>query len=420
MKKKILLMTGITTGCFALIVSAGVMSSNYKSFVKINGEGPTYVLNVNRSATASEVSSGEMSVNTDGGSPIVFGFDSASTSSGVVSLASYGTFFNKTCITGLSKIEGTISSGKAIVKYGIHPEVLTFGGDLIDSSVNNGEFTINLDTPSDYFKLDCYGGTCAIENLKFTYSCANAYDLGFTTGTAYFSESVVNPKSSYKHFSYFTKTTTTHQLALRSDANRATGKVDVTIGDGTNPTVSGASDWRIVDVGHGIYFVDMRISSMGAGQNNLPAQNVDFRTSGTQHAKVAILDPTSFNYYAAESGDLTIDFSNLEAETFDDVTTSDKVVHFYTNTHSKFMFELRAGATRRTNKCTLTIGDGSNPATSGLSAGWSISYVGDGTYLVNVPVNKMGNNSSGTIDHFTLRTTGSGGGPINYADIVIN
>ena len=409
----------------ALVIGATFIASNQTRFIKINGDPNEYVLNVNRSATASEITAGEMSVDTTGGSPITFGFDSdkASVSSGVITLASYGTFFNKTSITGLSKIEGTIASGQAIVTYGIHPEVLSFGSVKIDSSVNNGEFTINLSAPSDYFKLDCGGGDCIIEELKFTYSCSNAYAFSYSTsGNAEFSEPIVNPNYSYKRFTYYTTTTTAHEIALRcGDGNRATGKVTVTIGDGTNPTVSVGSgdDWRIVDVGNGVYFVDIRIGAMGVGQNTDPAVNANFRTSNTAHANVAILDPYSFNSLDG-SGDTAAN-STIASNAISNPSTATEVIHFYTNTHTKFMFELRNGsAGRRTNKCTLTIGDGTAPATSGLSAGWSISYVGNETWLVSIPVNKMGSTGSGDVASVVFRSTGSGGGPVNYADILVD
>ena len=426
MKRKHIFMLGITSGCLALVIAAGVVSSNFRKLANVNGDN-TYILNVNRSATASEISAGEMSIDTAGGAPITFGFDSdkASTSSGVISLSSYGTFFNKTCITGLSKIEGTISSGGAILTYGIHPEVLSFGSARIESSVNNGEFSIDLSAPSDYFKLDCYGGSCAIESLKFTYACENNYVFDYSTsGNAVFSEPVINPNYSYKRFTYYTTVTTAHEIALRSDdGNRATGKVTITIGDGTNPTVSVGSasdgDWRIVDVGNGVYFVDIRIGAMGAGQNTNPAVNANFRTSGTAHANVAILDPWTFN--SLDGSKDTPGTSTIASNAISDPSTASEVIHFYTNTHTKFMFELRNGsAGRRTNKCTLTIGDGTNPATSGLSAGWSISYVGNETFLVNVPVNKMGSTGSGDIASVVFRSTGSGGGPVNYADILVD
>ena len=426
MKRKLLFMVGITSSCFALVIGAGVISANHDRFIKANGENNTYVLNVNRSATAAEISAGQMSVNTAAGSSIAFGFDAdkASASSGVIALDTYGTFFNTTAITGLSKIEGTISSGQAILTYGIHPEVLSFGSARLDSATNNGEFIVNLSSPSDYFKLDCFGGNCVIEDLKFTYACTNAYAFSYSTsGNFDFAEPIVNPNYSYKRFTYYTTMRDTHEIALRcSDGNRATGKVNVTIGDGTNPTVSvgtAGTDWRIVDVGGGVYFVDIRIGAMGVGQKTDPAVNANFRTSGTPHANVAILDPYTFTALDG-SKDITAN-STIANNAIENPAAATEVIHFYTNTHTKFMFELRNGAAgRRTNKCTLTIGDGTAPATSGLSAGWSISYVGNETWLVNVPVNKMGSTGSDAVASFVFRATGSGGGPVNYADILVN
>lgn len=427
MKRKNVFIIGFTISCFVFSAAAMVLNLNPNNkIVNVDGEGNTYVLNLNRSATASEISAGEMSVNTAGGSPIQFGFDSdkATASSGIVTLATYGTFFNKTSLTGLSKIEGTISSGQAIVTYGIHPDILNYGGNRIDSSTNNGEFTINLSTSSDYFKFDCFGGDCAFENLKFTYTCANPYSYNFSTDSTFtFPSEVANAKLSYKRFTYYTTTTTAHEIALRcSDGNRATGKVTITIGDGSNPTVSvgtAGQDWRIIDVGSGVYYVEIRIGAMGAGQKDNPAVNCNFRTANTTHANEMIIDPTTFNYHDG-SKDTVSSLSSLGVADIQDLTTSTEAIHFYTNTHTIFMFEFRnASSLRRTNKCTLTIGDGTSPVTSGLSAGWSISYVGNGTYLVNIPVNKMGNANSGDVTSLVFRSTGSGGGPLNYADILI-
>jgi len=424
-KSKLLFMLCITTGCFTVALCDGFISSNRERVSKISGDGPTYVLDVNRSATASEISAGEMSIDTTDGNPITFGFDSdkASTSSGIINLSTYGTFFNKTSIKGLTKIEGTITSGQAILTYGIHPEVLSFGSARINSSDNNGEFAVDLSSPSDYFKLDCFGGDCIIEDLKFTYACSNAYSFDYSTsGNAEFLEPVVNPNYSYKRFTYYTTTTTAHEIALRAgDGNRATGKVTVTIGDGTNPTVSVGSgdDWRIVDVGNGVYFVDIRIGAMGVGQKTDPAVNANFRTSATTHANVQILDPYSFT--ALDGSSDTAANSTIANNAISDPASASEVIHFYTNTHTKFMFELRNGAAgRRTNKCTLTIGDGTAPATSGLSSGWSMSYVGNETWLVNIPVNKMGSTGSDNIASVVFRSTGSGGGPVNYADILVD
>ena len=64
MEKKHLFMMGITTGCMALVIGATFITSNQTRFVKINGDPNEYVLNVNRSATASEITAGEMSVDT--------------------------------------------------------------------------------------------------------------------------------------------------------------------------------------------------------------------------------------------------------------------------------------------------------------------------------------------------------------------
>ena len=138
------------------------------------GDNDIYVLNLNRSITSSEISAGQATFNTNRGNPITFKFDSskASTDSGVISLATGGYFYNDTTITGINKIEATITGGSATLRYGNDKNNLNLGSETLDTSGgSNVPFTVNLAHPSDYFKIDNITGPFAIKNMRISYAC---------------------------------------------------------------------------------------------------------------------------------------------------------------------------------------------------------------------------------------------------------
>lgn len=174
-KKSFLLAVSLST-CLLVVgtVMAASITDNF-NFSVVHGDDNPYVLNLNRSVTSGEITAGETTFNTTSGNPIVFKFDSskASVDSGLISLSTGGNFYNETKITGITKIEGTITGGSATLSFGNDIDCLNVGSQSLDTS---GEaFTINLAYPSDYFKISDITGPLAINNLKFTYSCSNDY-----------------------------------------------------------------------------------------------------------------------------------------------------------------------------------------------------------------------------------------------------
>ena len=159
-------LVGVGTLCLTL-------AAKNRSFMAYGDTNP-YVLNLNRSITSGEIATGEATFNTANGNPIVFKFDSAksSTDSGLISLSTGSYFYNNTAITGINKIEVTVSGGSATLSYGNEKSNLNLGSQTLDTEGNdNIPFTINLDYASDYFKIDDVTGPFAIKNLKITYSC---------------------------------------------------------------------------------------------------------------------------------------------------------------------------------------------------------------------------------------------------------
>ena len=167
----------IVTAAFCSLVAIGTLSLTLLSkghFFVAHGNDNPYVLNLNRSITSSEIASGEATFNTNNGNPITFKFDSnkSSTDSGLISLSTGSYFYNNTAITGINKIEATISGGSATLSYGNDKSNLNYGSETLDTEGNdNVPFIVNLDNPSDYFKISDVTGPLAIKNLKISYAC---------------------------------------------------------------------------------------------------------------------------------------------------------------------------------------------------------------------------------------------------------
>ena len=140
------------------------------------GDNNPYVLNLNRSVSSSELSAGEATFNTSLGNPITFKFDStkSSTDSGLISLTTGSYFYNNTAITGINKVEATVSGGSATLHYGNEKDNLSLGSQTLDTEGNNNvPFTINFDYSANYFRISDVTGPFAIKKLKVTYSCYN-------------------------------------------------------------------------------------------------------------------------------------------------------------------------------------------------------------------------------------------------------
>ena len=174
MKKKCFLL-GVSTLVTLSVAVAMVFARNkgYRSTSMVRGDDNPLVLELNRSVSAAEISAGQASFNTSKGNPIIFKFSSASTDSGLISLASGGVFYNQKEITGITRIEGTISGGSGTLSYGNHPDSLMVGSQALDTS--GTPFIINLAAPSDYFRISAASGPMSIENLEVTYACSNDY-----------------------------------------------------------------------------------------------------------------------------------------------------------------------------------------------------------------------------------------------------
>ena len=169
----------IVTAAFCSLMAVGTLSltSLFKGNIfAAYGDNNPYVLNLNRSVTAGEIAAGEATFNTNLGNPITFNFDSnkSSADSGLISLATGSYFYNNTKITGINKIEAVVSGGSATLSYGNEKNNLNLGTATLDTEGNNNvPFTINLDYPSDYFKISDITGPFAIKNLKVSYSCSS-------------------------------------------------------------------------------------------------------------------------------------------------------------------------------------------------------------------------------------------------------
>ena len=174
MKKKSFLIVSIISLSSLVVGTLLVAKYTQKGPELAYGDENPYVLNLNRSITVDEISAGQATFNTTGGSPIVFKFDSskAYSDSGLVSLDTGSYFYNETKITGISKIEVTLANGSATLSYGNAPEVLNVGSATLSGT---SLITVNFAEPSDYFRIDNVTGLLRISNLKVSYSCSNSY-----------------------------------------------------------------------------------------------------------------------------------------------------------------------------------------------------------------------------------------------------
>lgn len=187
MKKK----SFLVAASLPLILTVGIVTflSNKKSnFIFTQADDNLYVLNLNRGLTGDELNAGQVTFNTSKGNPINFNFDSSKVSagSGLISLASDGYFYNDTKITGITKIEAVLASGSATVIYGNAKDALYIGSASLSGT---DPITVNLSTPSDYFKITNVSGPLAIDSLKVTYSCSNSYAPDVHEGAEEFTSS---------------------------------------------------------------------------------------------------------------------------------------------------------------------------------------------------------------------------------------
>ena len=174
-RKKCVLFTFLTSGALLIALLVAGLNSGMSLISPTSADSSPYILNVNREVTSGELSGGEANFNTSNGNAISFKFASAS-SGEVLTLASGGYFYNDTKITGITKIEATLSGGSATLTYGNAQDALNVGSQVLDTeSGSEVSFAVNLTAPSDYFKLSNITGPMEINGLRITYSCSNDY-----------------------------------------------------------------------------------------------------------------------------------------------------------------------------------------------------------------------------------------------------
>ena len=151
MKKKSFLVA-VSLSLILTVGTVAFLSNKKSNFIFTQADDNPYVLNLNRGLTGDELNAGQVAFNTSKGNPINFNFDSskASAGSGLISLASDGYFYNDTKITGITKIEAVLASGSATVIYGNAKDALYIGSASLSGT---DPITVNLSTPSDYFKI---------------------------------------------------------------------------------------------------------------------------------------------------------------------------------------------------------------------------------------------------------------------------
>ena len=174
MHKKLKILIATIGSCSILPCLLAITLANRNGlFVKAQDE--SFVLSLNRAVTSGELSSGEATFNSTRGNGILFKFSSASAGD-VLTLATGGSFYNDTAITGISRVDITLSGGAATLSYGNAKDVLNVGSQALNTeSGNNVPFTVNFVEPSDYFAITGVTGPMEIKGLSVTYSCSNDY-----------------------------------------------------------------------------------------------------------------------------------------------------------------------------------------------------------------------------------------------------
>lgn len=207
MKKKILLLATSMISCFAVTGALVFVSAKKESRSSmVRGLDDPFVLQLNRSITAGEISAGEASFNTANNNAITFKFASASTDSGLISLASDGYFYNETKLTGITRVEGVVSGGSAKLSYGNDINCLNVGSLALDTS--GSPFVIDLAAPSDYIRISDVTGPVSIESLELTYDCSNNYQYAHNREVAsddLFYTATFDPATLTSNFIYNTR-----------------------------------------------------------------------------------------------------------------------------------------------------------------------------------------------------------------------
>ena len=172
MKKRSLFIGTSLLACLGITMA--IVSRN-PLLGKVYGDNNPYLLDLNRNITTEEINAGQASFSTANGNSIVFKFDSSksTTGSGLLNMATGDFFFNETAITGINNIDVTLSGGSATLTYGNDKNFLNLGSETLNTGGNNNVlFSVPLNAPSNYFKLDITGSSL-LNRLKISYSCSN-------------------------------------------------------------------------------------------------------------------------------------------------------------------------------------------------------------------------------------------------------
>lgn len=215
-KKKSFLVGAIVASSLVACTACFVFASQQQKLFNVRGDPSPYSLNLNRSLTSEEVTAGSATFYNHVDYGIQFNFASASTSSGLVSLATGGYFYNETAITGMSGLEITLASGSATVVYGNSKDALCVGSYSLSGT---SLISVSFDEPSDYFKISDVTGPLDISSLKLLYSCTNTYDPAMTpvtyeSGTSYAEFTLENWALSQKTVSFMFKKVTEDATGL--------------------------------------------------------------------------------------------------------------------------------------------------------------------------------------------------------------
>lgn len=177
MNKKALSLFVASTSLVSIVTFALCITSPNKDNFYAWADNNPYILNISRSINSSDVSNGYVTYNTTNGSPITFNFDSSKISvnnSGVADMLSGGYFYNDTVINGISKIDVTLSGGSVTISYGNDKNFLIYSSGVLNTNGNNDVvFNVDLNSPSNYFRLDATSATL-LKNLQITYSCVSS------------------------------------------------------------------------------------------------------------------------------------------------------------------------------------------------------------------------------------------------------
>lgn len=363
MKKKVFAFGFSIISCLTL---AGVIiftSLGNNRYSMVRGLDEPMTLDLNRSITSDEISAGQASFNTAKNNPIVFKFSSASTDSGLISLASGGEFYNDTQITGISKIELTLASGSANLCYGNAKDDLYLG---LSELSGTSPITVNFDTPSDYFKICDVSGPLAISSLRLTYQCANSYDpskasVTYSSGTSYQEFNLENWATSQKSIVFMFKKVTADATGLFKIRLCDAGKnalgyvVQVTLNADSVSAGSPANTEYVAD-GWYRFMLDTALLSKQAGKDG---------TETMKYLQVAdVSTPVKIALVTAESM-----FKPRVGTRYDLPTT----IYSYKTSNSYLTFKVKKVNPSETGKVEFKLSDGTND-----SYGIRFNFVADG------------------------------------------